>query len=99
MLCIFLVDMWPLLLGIVSNKLFFQKQLSLSVSVISQLMKASSRDFPSSPVVKTSPSLRCVSLIPGWGAKIPQASWLKNQNIKQKHYCNKLSKDVNKGSH
>ena len=99
MLCIFLVDMWPLLLEIVSNKLFFQKQLSLSVSVTSQLMKTSSRDFLSSPAVKTSPSQRCVSLIPGWGANIPHALWLKSQNIKQKHYCNKLSKDVNKGPH
>ena len=27
-------------------------------------------------------------LIPGWGAKIPHALQLKNQNIKQKQYCN-----------
>ena len=31
-------------------------------------------------------------LIPGWGAKIPHASWLKNQNIKQKQCCNKFNR-------
>ena len=33
-------------------------------------------------------------LIPGWGAKIPHASWPKNQNIKQKQYYTKFNKDV-----
>ena len=37
-------------------------------------------DFPGSLVVKTLPS----TSIPGWGIKIPQASWPKNQNIKKK---------------
>ena len=32
-------------------------------------------------------------LIPAWGAKIPHASWPKNQNMKQKPYCNKFNKD------
>ena len=31
--------------------------------------------------------------IPGWGAKVSPASWPKNQNRKQKQYCNKLNKD------
>ena len=31
--------------------------------------------------------------------KIPHASWLKNQNIKQKQYCNKFIKDFKKGPH
>ena len=31
--------------------------------------------------------------IPGRGDKIPHALWLKNQNIKQKQYCNKFNKD------
>ena len=29
----------------------------------------------------------------GQGAKIPHALWPENQNIKQKQYCNKFSKD------
>ena len=49
-----------------------------------------SRDFPGGPVVKTSPSnAGGAGSIPGWGAKVPYASWTKNQNIKQKQYCNK----------
>ena len=38
------------------------------------------------------------SLIPGQGAKIPQAkiSWSTNQNMKQKEYCNKFNKDFKK---
>ena len=52
------------------------------------------RDFPESPVVKTSPSKAGgVGLIPGWGAKTSHASWPKNQNIKQKQYFNKFNKD------
>ena len=35
--------------------------------------------------------------IPGWGAKIPQASGPKNQNIKQKQYGNKFNKDFKNG--
>ena len=37
--------------------------------------------------------------IPGQGAKIPHASWPKNQNIKQKQYCNKFNKDFKNGPH
>ena len=52
------------------------------------------RDFPDSPVVKTSPSnARSVGLIPGQRAEIPQTSWPKTQSIKQKQYCNKFNKD------
>ena len=48
-------------------------------------------DFPGSPVVKTSPSNSWnVGLIPAHGAKIPHDSQPKNQNIKQKQYCNKF---------
>ena len=32
-------------------------------------------------------------LIPGWEAKIPHASWQKDQKIKQHQYCNKISKE------
>ena len=57
-------------------------------------------DFPGGPVVKTSPSnAGGAGSIPGWGAKIPHASWPKNQNIKQKQYCNKFNKDFKNGPH
>ena len=45
-------------------------------------------------MVKTLPSgAGGAGSIPGWGAKIPNALWPKNQNIKQKQYCNKFKKD------
>ena len=51
------------------------------------------RDFSGDPVVKTSPSnAGDAGLTPGGAAKIPHASRTKNQNIKQKQYCNKFSK-------
>ena len=53
--------------------------------------------FPGRPVVKTLPSnAEGVGSIPGRGAKIPHASGPKNQNIKQKQYCNKFNKDFKK---
>ena len=53
-------------------------------------------DFPGSPVSKISPSnAGDVGSIPGWGNKIPHALQPKNQNIKQKQYCNKLNKKIN----
>ena len=58
------------------------------------------RDFPGGPVVETSPSSAGgAGSIPGQGAKIPHASWPKNQNIKQKQYCNKCNKDFKNGPH
>ena len=52
------------------------------------------RDFPDRPVVETLPSnVGGAGLIPSPGAKIPHASGPKNQNIKQKQYCNKFNKD------
>ena len=57
--------------------------------------KMLSRVFPGCPVVKISPSnARGSGSIPGQGAKIPYASWPKNQNIKQKQYYNKCHKDL-----
>ena len=57
-------------------------------------LKDKLRDFPGGPVVKALPSnVGSVGLIPGQGAKIPPASGPKNQNIKQKQYCNKFNKD------
>ena len=56
------------------------------------------REFPGGPVVKTSPSnAGDVGSIPGLGAKISHASGPKNQNIKQKWYCNKFNKDFKNG--
>ena len=55
-------------------------------------------DFPGSPVVKTMPSnAGGAGSIPGWGAKIPHASWPKNQNIKQNQHCNKFNKNFKNG--
>ena len=51
-------------------------------------------------MIKTSPSnAGGVGSFPGQGAKIPHALWPKNQNIKQKQYCNKFSKDFKNGPH
>ena len=51
-------------------------------------------------MVKTSPSdAEGAGSIPGLGTKIPHASWPKNQNIKQKQYCNKFNKDFKNGPH
>ena len=71
---------------------------SKNLENIFQTLKNVFRDFPGSPVVKTSPSTaRSVSLISGQGTKIPHASWPKNQNIKQKQYCNKFNEDFKNG--
>ena len=51
-----------------------------------------SGDFPGGPAIKTLPSnAGSVGSILGQGTKIPQALWSKNQNIKQKQYCNKFN--------
>ena len=61
-------------------------------------------DFPDGPVVKISPSkCRGCGLDPWSGAKVPHAVRLKknkkqkNQDIKQKKYCNKCNKDFKNG--
>ena len=58
-------------------------------------------DFPGGPVVKTSPCNTGggAGLIPGRGATSPHASWPKNQDKKQKQYCNKFNKDFKNGPH
>ena len=59
-----------------------------------------SRDLPGGPVVRTSRAdAGGVGSTPGQGAKIPHASWPKNQNRKQKQYCNKFNKDFKNGPH
>ena len=57
-------------------------------------LKPQTEDLPGGPVVKTSPfNTGVAGSIPSHGAKIPHASGPKNQNIKQKQYCNKFNKD------
>ena len=51
-------------------------------------------------MVKTSPSnAGGAGLIPGQGAKIPHGLQPKNQNVKQKQYCNKNSIETLKMVH
>ena len=55
--------------------------------------------MPGGPVVKILPSNAGGTLwIPGQGTKIQHALGPKNQNIKQKQYCNKFNKDFKKVS-
>ena len=57
-------------------------------------------DFPGDPLVKTSPSnAGGACSIPGRGTKIPHALGPKNQNIKQKQYCNKFNEDFKNDTH
>ena len=57
-------------------------------------MKGNAGDFPGSPVVKTSPSnAGGAGSIPGQGAKIPHASWPKNQKHKTEAILYKFNKD------
>ena len=53
------------------------------------LLKHETREFPDGPVVKTSSSNAGGSdSITDQEAKVPHASWLKNQNMKQqKEHC------------
>ena len=56
--------------------------------------RLNSWDLPGSPLVKSSPfNAGDMGLIPDQRARIPHDSWPKNQNIKQKQYCNKFNKD------
>ena len=54
-------------------------------------------DFPHGPVIRIPPSnARGAGLIPSWRAKIPHALRPTSQGIKQKQYCDTLSKDLKK---
>ena len=56
---------------------------SKNLENIFQTLKNVFRDFPGSPVVKTSPSnAGSVSSIPGWGAKIPTCLMAKKLKCK-----------------
>ena len=53
------------------------------------------RDFPSGPLLKAPPSTAGdTGSIPGQGGKILHASGPKNEQVKQKQYCNRFSKDL-----
>ena len=67
---------------------------ALILCFVIQKTKNNIRDFPGGSLVKTLPSnAGDVSSIPGQRVKIPHACWPKNQNIKQRQYCNKFNKD------
>ena len=50
-------------------------------------------------VKSSSSNAEGAGLIPGQGAKIPHALRPKDQNVKQKQYCNKFNKDFKNGPH
>ena len=54
---------------------------------------------PGSPVYRQPYNAGGVGSIPSWGMEILHASPVKNQNIKQKQYCNKFNKDFLKMVH
>ena len=57
-------------------------------------LEFNSRDFPDSPVVKTSLfNAEDMGSIPDWGTKIPHALRPKNQNIRQNQYYNQFNED------
>ena len=67
-----------------------------------RLKRIKRRDLSGSPVVKTVHfSAGGVGSIPGpgRGARIPRALRPKDQNIKQKQYCDKFSEDFKNGPH
>ena len=73
----------------------FLKEFMIFHDRADQIKKGHNRDFPGGPVVKTSPpNAGVLGSVPGWGAKIPDALWPKNQNIKQKEYCKKFTKTL-----
>lgn len=83
--------MWPVLACLSEEKIFL-KEFMIFQDKADQIKKGHNRDFSVGPVVKTSPPNAGVwgwCLVPGRGAKIPDALWAKKQNIKQKEYCKK----------
>ena len=55
-------------------------------------------DFPGGPVVQILPSIAWhADSIPGGEAKIPPASWPKQQNIKKKQYVTNSIKTLKNG--
>ena len=63
-----------------------QTRLGNRMTIIVLTIRVLGRDFPGSPVVKTSPfNAGIVGSIPGQGAKILHALWPKKQNIKSRN--------------
>ena len=56
------------------------------------------RGFPGGPAAETSPC-RGAGSIPHWGADIQHVSGPKNQNVKQKQYCNIFNQDFKNDPH
>ena len=67
---------------------------------LSHCLKRNCQDLPGGPMVKTLPSSAGdVGSIPSQGVKNPCASRSKNQNVKQKQYCNKFNESFKNGPH
>ena len=82
--------------------LFTEMRVMLSIGI--KIKNQGIRNFPCGPVVKSLVSKK-KSLasnagnegsIPGLGAKIPRVLGSENQNIGQKRYCSKFSRDFKK---
>ena len=56
------------------------------------------RDFPAVQRLRLPSRTRCAGLIPGRGDKIPHGLQPKNENMKQKQYCNKFNNDFKKNA-
>ena len=86
-----LLNRWGLTLVICPDSCVLTLEVTLGTSDYQVLQD---RDFPGGPVVRNlPPNEGGVGSSPGQKAKIPGASGPKKQNIKQKQYCNKFSKD------
>lgn len=56
------------------------------------------RDLPGGPVAGISPATAGSAFsAPGWGARIPHASWPRDQTTEQRQCCNKFNKDLKNG--
>ena len=69
----------------------FQGTLRKTINTPPNTLKSHPLYFLGSSVVNASP--RGVGSVSGWGTKIPHATGPKNQNMNQKQYCNKFSKE------
>ena len=71
----------------------------LSLPVLIKIKIVTLRDFLDGPMVEILPfNEGDVGSIFCQGVKVPQASWPKNQNTKQKQYCNKFNKGFTRWS-
>ena len=63
-----------------------ERHVQYTCMVFFPVKRGSSRDFSSTPVVKTSKA-GGTDLIPGRGTKVPHASWCGQKNVKRKKKC------------